>query len=219
MIRLRNVRLAFPKFQLDVDAEDLSEGITGIFGPSGSGKTTLLEIIAGIRRPNSAYIEVNGTVLTDSKQRINVPVEHRAIGYVPQDLALFPHLSVRQNLLFGTHGNNAEEALRHIVEVLDIGSLLSRRIGKLSGGEQQRVAFARALLATPRLLLLDEPLSSLDRALKLRMLQYLSNVYSQFKSPMIYVSHEPEEISLLCAHVLVIENGRIVKRGLPSQIL
>lgn len=219
MITLRNVRFAFPNFLLDVDAKDLSEGITGIFGPSGSGKTTLLEIIAGIRQPHSAYIEVNGTVLTDTTRRIRVPIERRAIGYVPQDLALFPHLSVRQNLDFGIHEKHTQHAWSQIVEVLDISNLLSRRIANLSGGEKQRVAFARALLAGPRLLLLDEPLSSLDRALKNRMIEYLRHVSGQFKSPMIYVSHEAEEIEQLCNHVLILENGYIVKQGLPSQVL
>lgn len=218
MIRLRNVRLRLSTFELNVEAEDLEAGITGIFGPSGSGKTTLLEIIAGIRRPSSAFIEMNGSVLTDTDRKTHVPIEHRAIGYVPQDLALFPHLSVRQNLLFGSRESKPDQEFRHIVEVLDIDNLLSRGIGNLSGGEKQRVAFARALLASPRLLMLDEPLASLDQILKNRMIQYLLHISNEFGTPMIYVSHERGEIAELCSDVLMIEDGRIVKHGAPFQI-
>jgi len=219
MIVLHNVRLRLEALQLEVKAENLSGAITGIFGPSGAGKTTLLEIIAGIRRPDSAFIEMNGAILTDTKQRIHVPTEHRAIGYVPQDLALFPHLSVKQNLLFGAHEKQPGARFQQIVEILEIQKLLSRGILKLSGGERQRVAFARALLASPRLLMLDEPLASLDEALKSRMAQYLLQIANEFKTPMIYVSHDRDEMRKLCSDVLMIENGCIVKRGAPSEIL
>jgi molybdate transport system ATP-binding protein len=219
MIVLQNVRLTLGQFQLEVKSENLGDGITGIFGPSGSGKTTLLEIIAGIRRPHSGFIEMNGSVLSNTGEHVHVPIEHRAIGYVPQDLALFPHLSVKQNLLFGAHGRVADDEFRRIINVLDIDTILSRGIANLSGGEKQRVAFARALLASPRLLMLDEPLSSLDGALKNRMIHYLLHLSEEFKTPMIYVSHEAGEIKQLCSDVLIVENGSIVKRGHPSEVL
>ncbi len=219
MIVLQDVRLTLGGFQLEVKSENLGEGITGIFGPSGSGKTTLLEIIAGIRRPHSGFIEMNGSVLSNTKDRIHVPIEHRAIGYVPQDLALFPHLSVQQNLLFGVHGRRSPQGFQHMTKLLDIDSLLPRRIANLSGGEKQRVAFARALLASPRLLMLDEPLASLDQPLKNRITEYLLHIAQELKTPMIYVSHERTEIAQLCSDVLIIENGCIVKRGAPSEIL
>lgn len=219
MIHLRDVRISFPNFQLEVIDETLSESITGIFGPSGAGKTTLLEILAGIRRPHSAFIECNGVILTDTTHHIHVPIERREFGYVPQDLALFPHLSVRQNLLFGVHGKLIDKQFGHIVDILEINGLLSRGIANLSGGEKQRIAFARALLASPRLLMLDEPLANLDQALKKRMLQYLLDLTRDLKIPMIYVSHESEEITQLCTDVLIIQSGHIVNRGAPCAIL
>jgi molybdate transport system ATP-binding protein len=219
MMILQNVRLTLGSFRLEIESENLGGGIIGIFGPSGSGKTTLLEIIGGIRRPHSALIVMNGSKLTDTRERIHVPIEHRKIGYVPQDLALFPHLSVEQNLLFAARANRSEQRLRNITKLLDIDTLLLRGIANLSGGEKQRVAFARALLASPHLLMLDEPLASLDRALKKRMTEYLLHIAKEFKTPMIYVSHEPGEITQLCNEVLIFENGRIAQRGDPSKIL
>jgi len=218
MIRLQNVRLSFPHFQLLMESAELGKGITGIFGPSGAGKTTLLEIIAGIRRPDSAIIEMNGDILTDTFRRIQIPIEHREIGYVPQDLALFPHLSVQKNLLFGVHQNGRKQDFDHIVSVLDIGNLLRRGIGNLSGGEKQRVAFARALLASPRLLMLDEPLASLDHTLKNRMIEYLLHISTEFHTPMIYVSHDATEMTQLCEQVLMMNEGRIIETGSPSEL-
>jgi molybdate transport system ATP-binding protein len=219
MIHLRNIHIAFPNFALVVEDHQISKNITGIFGPSGSGKTTLLEVIAGIRRPETGWIGVNGVVFTDTTRKIHLPIERRAIGYVPQDLALFPHLDVQQNLLFGTRGRSVHTELRRIVELLEIDALLSRRIVHLSGGEKQRVAFARAMLASPSLLMLDEPLASLDGNLKIRIIEYLLSLFEEFKIPMLFVSHDREEILQLCNDVLVLQHGGIVKRGAPSEIL
>jgi len=165
-------------------------------------------------------------VLTDIARGVLVPIEHRAIGYVPQDLALFPHLSVKENLLFGAQEcrrdagvTNRDQQYSHIVEILDIDHLLTRGIKNLSGGEKQRVAFARALLAAPRLLMLDEPLASLDHALKKRMSEYLLQLSGDVKTPMIYVSHEKEEMLQLCTDMFILENGRIIQHGPPASIL
>jgi molybdate transport system ATP-binding protein len=205
---LKNVRLELPSFTLEVDAE-VHGRITAIVGPSGSGKTTLLEIIAGLRPADAGLIRLNGVVLTDTASRLFVPTRERGVGYVPQDLALFPHLTVRGNLLYGKkHDGDALFAFDHVVGTLEIGHLVNRSIGRLSGGEKQRVALARALLASPRMLLLDEPLSSLDSRLKERVLRSLARVRDEFRVPMLYVTHDVAEIRELCDAVLPIENGR-----------
>ncbi|ATC64992.1 molybdenum ABC transporter ATP-binding protein [Nibricoccus aquaticus] len=217
---LKNLRLPLAHFTLEIDAT-LSSRVTAIFGPSGSGKTSLLELIAGLRRPASGSIELSGTVLTDRATHQFIAPQHRAIGYVPQDGALFPHLSVRKNLLYGfstTHERPAGLSLDHIVEVLEISPLLDRSIATLSGGEKQRVALGRALLAAPKLLLLDEPLASLDVALKERLIPYLLRIRDEFTIPMIYVTHSPDEVVALCDDALILLSGKIEKRGRPADL-
>ena len=212
-LTLRNLRLPLADFTLALDAE-MSAPVTGIFGPSGAGKTSLLDLIAGLRRPDSAHIALGETILTDTAARLFIPTHRRAIGYVPQDLALFPHLSVRRNLLYGHDAKaDATITLDPVVEIVEIGSLLDRQISAISGGEKQRVALARALLAAPRLLLLDEPLASLDHPLKRRLISYLRRIREEFKIPMLYVAHDPEEIRALCDEVIVLEKGRITMSG------
>jgi molybdate transport system ATP-binding protein len=217
---LRNVRLPLSHFTLQVDAE-ITREVTGLFGPSGAGKTTLLDLIAGLRQPASALIELDGQILTDTARRHEIPARARRIGYVPQDGALFPHLSVRGNLLYGRpRGETAEQAfsLEHVTELLDIGRLLERKIGGLSGGEKQRVALARALLSSPRLLLLDEPLAALDGERKRRILEYLRHVRDELHVPMLYVSHSTGEVLEICEEVLVLEQGNLIARGEPREI-
>lgn len=220
-LQLRGVSVPLGEFHLDVDFE-LDAHVTAFFGASGAGKTTLLDLIAGLRRPASGRVQLHGKILSDSEEGIFVPAHRRQIGYVPQDLALFPHLSVRENLLFGRKieaEDGGDSSLTTVTEMLDISGLVDRRIGQLSGGERQRVALGRALLAEPRLLLLDEPLASLDAALKDRILPYLRRVRDCFEIPTIYVSHDPREVRALCDEVLTIEQGRFIRRGKPSQIL
>lgn len=211
-LRLKNISLPLAGFTLEIDVE-LHSQVTAIFGPSGAGKTSLLDTLAGLRRPRSAFIELNGRVLTDTAAGVEVPTRLREIGYVPQDLALFPHLSVRRNLLFG-HKPEAESHplfnFDHVVKVLEIGPLIERGVNLLSGGEKQRVTLARALLSSPRLLLLDEPLSSLDAKLKSQILPYLQRVRDEFHLPMLYVTHDEPEALALCEEVLVMERGRLV---------
>jgi molybdate transport system ATP-binding protein len=217
---LRDVRLPLSHFTLQVDAE-ITREVTGLFGPSGAGKTTLLDLIAGLRHPESALIELDGQILTDTARRHEIPARARRIGYVPQDGALFPHLSVRGNLLYGRpRGETAEHAisLEHVTELLDIGRLLDRKIGGLSGGEKQRVALARALLSSPRLLLLDEPLAALDGERKRRILDYLRHVRDELHVPMLYVSHSTGEVLEICEEVLVLEQGSMIARGEPGEI-
>ncbi len=219
-LALKNISLSLAGFELEVDLEIQSQ-VTAIFGPSGAGKTSLLDLIAGLRRPNSALIQLEETVLTDTKRKLEIPTRSRRIGYVPQDLALFPHLSVKENLLYG-HKPEADSnylfSFQHVTEVLEIESLTARRVQNLSGGEKQRVALARALLSSPRLLLLDEPLASLDTGLKSRIIPYLARVRDEFHIAMLYVTHDWPEVQLLCNEVLVMERGRILRRGKPNEI-
>jgi molybdate transport system ATP-binding protein len=191
-------------------------GATALFGPSGAGKTSAVNMIAGLVAPDRGRITLDETILFDSVARINVPAHRRRIGYVFQEGRLFPHLTVAQNLDYGRwmSGISADPDERErIVALLEIGALLKRRPGHLSGGERQRVAFGRALLMKPRLLLLDEPLASLDRARKLEILPYLARLRDEANVPMIYVSHQAGEIQKLCSQVVRIEDGRVQTSG------
>jgi molybdate transport system ATP-binding protein len=208
---LRQIRLPLTDFTLSLDAE-LHPKATAICGPSGAGKTSLLELIAGLRRADSAFIALGDRVLTDTEKGVFVPTHRREIGYVPQDLALFPHRSVRGNLVYGCRDRvaHSEMELSAIVQVLEIAHLLNRGIGSLSGGEKQRVALARALLASPQLLLLDEPLASLDRALKAKLMPFIRRIRDDLRIPMVVVSHDPEEVAGLCDEAIFIEHGKMV---------
>jgi molybdate transport system ATP-binding protein len=191
-------------------------GVTALFGPSGAGKTTIVNMIAGLLAPKRGRIALDDAVLFDSAARINVPPHRRRIGYVFQEGRLFPHLSVRANLDYGRFMSGLErdeEAWRHVVGILDIGHLLDRRPGRLSGGERQRVAMGRALLTRPRLLLLDEPLASLDAARKREILPYLKRLRDEVGVPMIYVSHQPAEVRQVATQVVRIEDGRVTATG------
>lgn len=211
---LKNISLPLADFTLEVNVE-LQNQVTAIFGPSGAGKTSLLDLIAGLRRPASAFIQLDDRILTSTANKTLVPPRDREMGYVPQDLALFPHLSVRQNLLYGKKSETSAAPLfnfAHITEVLEIQTLATRRVTDLSGGEKQRVALARALLTSPRLLLLDEPLQSLDQPLKARIIPYLRRVRDEFKLPMLYVTHDRPEVLALCDEVLELRQGRVTKQ-------
>jgi molybdate transport system ATP-binding protein len=213
---LKNISLPLAEFPLRLDVE-IQNQVTAVFGPSGAGKTSLLDLIAGLRHPKSAFIQLGERVLTDTAARANVATRHRQIGYVPQDLALFPHLSVQQNLHYGFKGNRSSGALfsyEHVTQVLEIQPLSQRRVTNLSGGEKQRVALARALLASPELLLLDEPLASLDTVLKSKIIPYLARIRDEFRIPMLYVTHDWDEVQALCAEALIMERGEIVRREL-----
>jgi molybdate transport system ATP-binding protein len=191
-------------------------GVTALFGPSGAGKTTIVNMIAGLVRPDRGRIALNENALFDSTTRINVPAHQRRIGYVFQEGRLFPHLSVAHNLSYGRWMSglpfDAAEQER-VVHLLDIAHLLHRRPGKLSGGERQRVAIGRALLMRPRLLLLDEPLASLDAARKAEILPYLERLRDESGVPMVYVSHQADEVRRIAGTVVRIDNGRVVAIG------
>jgi molybdate transport system ATP-binding protein len=194
-------------------------GITVLFGPSGAGKTSVLDLIAGVLVPARGRIAVDGQVLYDSVARINLPPERRRVGYIFQDARLFPHLSVRANLLYGfrlTPPDKRYAMLDHVVDVLGIGHLLKRAPLSLSGGEQQRVAIGRAILASPRLLLMDEPLASLDEARKQEILPYIERLRDELRIPILYVTHVASEVDRLADVVVEIVAGRVTGQRVPA---
>jgi len=199
--------------EFSLQAAFTSEGrVTGLFGQSGAGKTSLISMIAGLLKPDRGIISLDGEMLDDAAARVHVPPHRRRIGYVFQDARLFPHLNVRQNLDYGRRMNRLPDdpAQRsRVTDLLDIGSLMDRRPGKLSGGERQRVALGRALLAKPRLLLLDEPLGSLDEARKVEILPYLVRLRDEANVPMVYVSHDAAELRQLATQIVMLRNGRV----------
>ncbi|MEO6236082.1 MAG: ATP-binding cassette domain-containing protein [Vicinamibacterales bacterium] len=179
-----------------------------LFGPSGAGKTTILDAIAGLRTPRRGSITIDGRSLFSSQQRVNLPPHQRRVGYVPQDVSLFPHMDVRRNLLYGRHPG-VSPGFERVVGMLEIASLLDRRVTDLSGGERQRVALGRALISGPSVLLLDEPLAAVDVPLRRRILPYLQRVRDELIVPIIYVSHDREEVDALADAVVTVEAGRV----------
>jgi molybdate transport system ATP-binding protein len=207
-------------FTLDVRFESDSP-LTALFGPSGSGKTSVLNMIAGVHRPDKGRIVVAGDILTDTEKHIFVPPHLRRVGFVFQDAQLFPHLTVEQNIRFGQWFRRGEKnALSQdvIVEVLGIGQLLRRRPATLSGGEKHRVAIARALLAAPHILLMDEPLSGLDDARRQEIMSLIERVRDEFAVPIVFVTHNLEEVRRLASRVIQITDGRVTAAGSPAEV-
>jgi molybdate transport system ATP-binding protein len=203
--------------EFSVEAAFTSEGrVTGLFGSSGAGKTSLINMIAGLMKPDRGTIAIDHEVLDDTAAGLHIAVHRRRIGYVFQDARLFPHLDVGQNLDYGRRMNGLARdptSETRIIDLLDIGKLLDRRPGKLSGGERQRVALGRALLAQPRLLLLDEPLGSLDEERKAEILPYLIRLRDETGVPMVYVSHDPDEMRQLASQIVMLKRGRVLAFG------
>ncbi len=196
-------------------------GLTALFGPSGSGKTSLVNIIAGLTRPDRGRVVVDGETLVDTARLVFQPAHRRRVGYVFQEDRLFPHLTVRQNLLYGRWFAGAREAqeVDHVVDLLGIGTLLDRRPGLLSGGEKQRVAIGRALLSNPRIVLMDEPLASLDEARKAEILPHIERLRDQLQVPIVYVSHSIVEVARLATTIAVLSSGRITHAGPTASVM
>jgi molybdate transport system ATP-binding protein len=203
--------------KFSIEAAFTSEGrVTGLFGASGSGKTSLVNMIAGLLRPDRGVIALDGETLDDAAAGVHVPPHCRRIGYVFQDARLFPHLNVRQNLDYGRRMNRLVDdpaQRKRVTDLLDVGNLLDRRPGQLSGGERQRVALGRALLSKPRLLLLDEPLGSLDEGRKVEILPYFVRLRDEANVPMVYVSHDAAEMRQLATQIVMLRNGRVTALG------
>jgi molybdate transport system ATP-binding protein len=208
-------------FDLDIHFRS-GRGLTALFGRSGAGKTSVVNAIAGLVRPNRGRIVVDEAVLLDTERGICSPTHRRGVGYVFQEGRLFPHLTVRHNLLFGrwfAPGGTRSARIEDVVELLGIGPLLDRRPGRLSGGEKQRVAIGRALLARPRLLLMDEPLASLDARRKDEILPYLERLRDQANVPIIYVSHSVAEVTRLATTIVLISDGRVHAVGPVQEVM
>jgi molybdate transport system ATP-binding protein len=196
-------------FTLDASFE-LDAGVTALCGPSGNGKSTILALLAGTLVPDDARIELDGTVFVDTSRRIFLSPERRGVGFVFQDHLLFPHMSVEQNLRYGLKRKPARPVdFERVVSILDIADLLERAPHTLSGGQRQRVSLGRALLRGPSLLLLDEPLTGLDAALKERIVVYLARVFEQWKIPTLFVSHDASDVSRLADRVVTLRSGRV----------
>ncbi len=196
----------------------LAARITALFGPSGAGKTTVLDAVAGLRVPSSGSIAVGSRRLYDSGAGINLPPWRRHVGYVAQEPALFPHMSVRRNVLYGRR-EGQRPSLDAVARMLEIVPLLDRRVPDLSGGERQRVALARAVMSAPELLLLDEPLAAVDVERRRRILPFLERIRDELIVPVIYVTHDPAEVRQVAEHVVLLEAGRVVHEGDPASAL
>jgi len=216
------VRRKQGSFSIDASFRSKVLGITALFGSSGAGKTSIINMVAGLARPDEGRICINGRELFDSEKGIDLPPEKRRIGYVFQEGRLFPHLSVRSNLCFGMHRTNSSDRyvdFDQIVQLLAIEHLLCRRPAGLSGGEKQRVAIGRALLTSPAMLLMDEPLASLDHARKAEVLPFIATLSREFSIPILYVSHSMNEILNLADDIVVLDSGRTVVAGSFDELI
>jgi len=210
-----------PQFALDVSVT-VESGFTILFGASGSGKTTILRAIAGLARPDAGRIVVDTTTLFDSRTGVDVPVQHRRVGYVFQQLALFPHLTVRDNIAYGLHAlaqREAQDRVDAVAETFRIAHLLGRKPAHISGGERQRTALARALVTDPAILLLDEPLSALDHAIQARILDDLRRWNERHRIPALYVTHSHREAYELGERIIALEDGRVMTIGTSHEVL
>lgn len=205
------------RLHLDVEASIVKGSFVALFGPSGAGKTTILRMLAGLTPPDSGRIVVEGNTWFDARARINLPPQERAIGFVFQDYALFPNLTVRENIAYAV-GKNESRWVDELISLTDLGALRDRLPASLSGGQKQRVALARAIARKPRLLLLDEPLSALDMSLRSQLQDELAAMHQRFGLTTVMVSHELGEVFKLSQQVLRLEEGRIVQSGTPAEI-
>jgi molybdate transport system ATP-binding protein len=214
-----SLRHRFPFVQMDIAFEVPTPGVTVLFGPSGAGKSTIISAVAGLLRPDACRVEIDGLVLADTAAGVWLPPERRRVGMVFQDARLFPHMSVATNLRFGMRrAAPGPVRFNEVVELLGIGALLARRPHTLSGGERQRVAIGRALLAQPHLLLMDEPLASLDAARKAEILPYLTRLKTAMRLPVIYVTHALDEVVQLADSMVLVDTGRVMGSGSVSEI-
>lgn len=221
MIRIRirkKLNLTDGASQLIIDTELPLKNITALYGPSGAGKTSLLKIIAGLLHPEDGFIEVNGEVWLDTSRNINLPPQKRNIGFVFQDYALFPNMTVRQNLRYAAGKNGDEKLIDYLLHITQLSVFAKHKPATLSGGQKQRAALARALVRKPSLLLLDEPLSALDNETRLQLQQELLQLHHEYKFSALLVSHDIAEVYNLAKHLLSIKKGELIKAGSPAEV-
>ena len=204
--------------ELDVQSLALPGTITGLFGPSGSGKTSILRMMAGLMTPDEGHLQVDDTVWYDSNSQKNTSPQHRSVGFVFQDYALFPHLKVQENLLFGLPKEDSPKIIDELMQMMDLHSLADRYPRQLSGGQQQRVALARAIVRKPRILLLDEPLAALDASMRQTLQDYLIRLKDTYNLTIFLVSHDLPELFKLAQQVCVIEQGQLIRQGSPAEL-
>ena len=203
---------------LDVELS-LEEGqLVTLYGKSGAGKTTLLLVLAGLLRPEKGHIKVGNEIWTDTEKNIQLAAQKRNVGFVFQEYALFPNMTIRENLLFALNKGQSEKIVDHLVDIIDLGQLQDRKPTTLSGGQKQRVALARALVKKPKLLLLDEPLSALDHEMRAKLQSYIMEVHKEFGLTTILISHDVSEIIRLSDYLVEIDQGKVIRQGLPTDI-
>jgi molybdate transport system ATP-binding protein len=203
---------------LDVKLDLEEKQLVTLYGKSGAGKTTLLLILAGLLSPEKGYIKVGDEIWTDTENNVQIPPQKRNVGFVFQEYALFPNMTVRENLLFALGKGQHRKIVDHLVEIIDLGQLQSRDTRTLSGGQKQRVALARALVKKPNLLLLDEPLSALDHEMRIKLQSYIMEVHKEFKLTTVLISHDVSEIIKLSDFLIEMDHGRVVRQGLPADM-
>ena len=214
-------RMHYPEFNLDVEMKLPAGGVTVVFGPSGSGKTTLLRCLSGLERAPSGFMKLADQVWQDESKGIFIPIHQRKVGLVFQESRLFPHLSIQGNLLYGYQRTRPVERNLHldeVVQVLGLAALLKRYPDKLSGGERQRVAIGRALLTSPKLLLMDEPLASLDMQRKAEIIPFIKRIEDEFKTPIIYVTHSVNEVLQLVDTMVILQSGKVANWGPVEEV-
>ncbi len=214
----REMLTAVGKTLLKVNAEVAEKELLCLFGHSGSGKTTLMRILAGLNKPDRGYVEFNGQVWFDSAKKINLPAQERNVGYMFQDYALFPNMTVRKNIEFGQKIKNAEE-VEKLLTLFELETLQKQHPQKLSGGQKQRVALARALAAKPQLLLLDEPLSALDFEMRINLQDEIIKAHEMLNSVTLLVSHDIKEVEKLASSVILLRNGKVTGHGNPKEMM
>lgn len=203
---------------LDVDLS-LEEGrLITLYGKSGAGKTTLLLVLAGLLKPERGYIKIGNEIWTDTEKRIQLAAQKRNVGFVFQEYALFPNMTIRENLLFALAKHQSEKIVDHLVDIIDLGQLQNRKPTTLSGGQKQRVALARALVKKPKILLLDEPLSALDHEMRAKLQSYIMEVHKEFDLTTILISHDVSEIIRLSDYLVEIDQGKVIRQGHPSDL-
>jgi molybdate transport system ATP-binding protein len=206
-------------FQLQVSVTFEKGKLVSLYGPSGSGKTSLLRMLAGVLPAASGRISINGSIWFDSEKKINLPPQERNVGIVFQDYALFPNMTVRENIAYALQGKQSGTMVDEVIQLMELDQLYNKRPHLLSGGQRQRTALARALVRRPALLLLDEPFAALDTEIRLRIQDYLQIVHQQYNLTTVLVSHDMLDVIKLASRVFVLENGRITRTGTPAEIM